>query len=188
MSRNRPRSATVTRSAILAAARSRFASEGYERTTLRAVANDVGVDAAMVIRYFRSKEALFAAAADLDLRMPDLSGVSPDDLADVLLPRFFAVWEDDETFLALLRASVTSPNIAATLRDVFASQVAPTLAVLAPDHPAERAGLVGSLILGLAVSRYVLETPALTGLDRTQLVAWVAPLLRQALTGPAPSL
>jgi AcrR family transcriptional regulator len=34
----------------LAAARRRFGTEGYERTTLRAVAADVGVDAAPVIR------------------------------------------------------------------------------------------------------------------------------------------
>jgi hypothetical protein len=39
-----------TAAEILAAARRRFGAEGYERTTLRAVAADVGVDAALVIR------------------------------------------------------------------------------------------------------------------------------------------
>lgn len=186
MSPARPRSAPATRAAILAAARARFAAEGYERTTLRAVAGDVGVDAAMVIRYFGGKEALFAEAAEFELRLPDLTGVEPEDLAGVLLPRFFAVWEEDATFLALLRASATSPTAAAKMREVFAAQVAPALAVVAPDHPVERAGLLGSLVLGLAVSRYVLATPAVAAMDRDELVAWVAPLLRQALTGPAP--
>ena len=186
MSPSRPRSAPATRAAILAAARSRFAAEGYERTTLRAVAGDVGVDAAMVIRYFGGKEALFAEAADLELRLPDLSGVGQEDLAGVLLPHFFAVWEDDATFLALLRASATSPKAAAVMRGVFASQVVPALASIVPDHPVERAGLLGSLVLGLAMTRYVLINPAMADMDRDEMVAWVTPLVRQALTGLAP--
>ena len=111
--------------------------------------------------------------------------MGPEDLAGVLLQRFFAVWEEDATFLALLRASATSPSAAAKMREVFASQVAPALAVVTPDHPVERAGLLGSLVLGLAVSRYVLAIPAVAAMDRAELVAWVAPLVRQALTAPA---
>lgn len=186
MASTRPRSAPVTRAAILASARARFATEGYERTTLRAIAGDVGVDAAMIIRYFGNKEALFAAAADFVLRLPDLTGVDPEDIPDVLLPHFFAVWEEHETFLALLRSSVTSSSAAATMRGVFATQVAPALAVAAPDHPLQRAGMVGALILGLAVDRYVIGTEPLATMSRAELTAWVGPLLRQLLTGPVP--
>jgi AcrR family transcriptional regulator len=46
----RPRNASQTRADILSAARRRFATEGYDETTLRAVAAEVGVDAALVIR------------------------------------------------------------------------------------------------------------------------------------------
>ena len=109
----------------LLAARRRFGSEGYERTTLRAVAADVGVDAALVIRYFGSKQDLFAAAADFEIDLPDLSNVDPDDVASILLPRFFAVWEEDETFLALLRAAMTSPLAAETLRQCLPSRWRP---------------------------------------------------------------
>jgi AcrR family transcriptional regulator len=183
----RQRSASGTRAAILAAARTRFAAEGYERTTLRAVAADVGVDAAMVHRYFGTKETLFAEAAEFDLRLPDLTGVRPEGLAAVLLPRFFAVWEDDTTFLALLRASVTSPKATEVMREVFAAQVAPALGVVAPDHALERAGLLGSLVLGLAMARYIVATPTMATMERDELVAWVAPLLSEILTGPAPT-
>ena len=51
-----------TKAAILAAARARFAAEGYRSASLRAVARDVGVDPALVVRYFGSKPGLFAAA------------------------------------------------------------------------------------------------------------------------------
>src|ERR1700738_5710718 len=125
MTATRPRNAAQTRADILSAARRRFGSEGYERTTLRAVAADVGVDAALVIRYFGSKQNLFAVAADFAIELPDLSGRDPDDVANILLQRFFAVWAEDETFVALLRAAMTSQLAADTLRQVFAPQYPP---------------------------------------------------------------
>lgn len=177
----RARDAAVTREALLVAARRRFGAEGYERTTIRAVAGDVGVDAALVIRYFGSKEGLFSRAADLDLGLPDLTGVRAGDLSRVLVDRFFAVWEDDGTFLALLRAAVTSEVAAAAMREVFAGQVAPALAAVTDDRAAERAALVGATVLGFAVGRYVLQLPPLVALDREQAQAWLGPTLRHYL-------
>jgi AcrR family transcriptional regulator len=187
MAAPRPRNAKETRADILTAARARFAKDGYDRTTLRAVAADVGVDAAMVVRYFGSKQELFASAADTRLNFPDLSAVSPDEVADVLLPHFFAVWEHDGTFLALLRAATTSPAAADRMRQVFAAQVVPTLSVMAPDHPLQRANLLGAFVLGLAISRYILATPGLAIMDRAEITRWAAPVMRQILTGPAPA-
>jgi AcrR family transcriptional regulator len=182
----RTRNAHDTRADILAAARARFGAEGYDRTTLRAVAADVGVDPALVIRYFGSKQDLFAAAAEFTLDLPDLSGVDPADVAEVLLPSFFAVWEDDTTFVALLRASMTSETARDTMRMVFATQVGPVLAAVAPDHPAQRAGLMGAFIIGLATTRYVLANPAVANLSHADLILWAGPVVRQLLVGPAP--
>src|SRR5579875_2374072 len=184
---SRPRNAAQTSADILAAARRRFAAEGYDRTTLRAVAADVGVDAALVIRYFGSKQDLFAAAADFSIDLPDLSDVDPDEVASVLLPRFFAVWEEDETFLALLRAAMTSPLAADTLRRAFAEQVAPKLISATPDHPVQRIGLMGAFVIGLAITRYVLVNPPIASLSRDELSRWAAPVITQLLVGPAPT-
>jgi AcrR family transcriptional regulator len=185
MTSARPRNASRTRADILAAARRRFGVQGYERTTLRAVAADVGVDAALVIRYFGSKQNLFAAAADFAIDLPDLSGLDPDDVANILLQRFFTVWEEDQTFVALLRAAMTSPLAADTLRQVFAKQVAPKLVTATPDHPVQRAGLTGAFVIGLAMTRYVLVNPPVANLSREELCRWAAPVIRQLLTGPA---
>ncbi len=76
------RSSADTKAAILAAARTRFAAEGYRSASIRAVARDVGVDAALVVRYFGSKPGLFAAATDIDLRVPDLSDGPADEHGD----------------------------------------------------------------------------------------------------------
>jgi AcrR family transcriptional regulator len=186
MASPRTRNATQTRADILAAARRRFGSDGYERTTLRAVAADVGVDPALVIRYFGSKQDLFAAAAEFTLDLPDLTALNPDDVADALLLSFFAVWEYDTTFVALLRAAMSSPTAADTMRRVFATQVAPKLAAVTPDHAAERAGLMGAFVVGLATTRYVLANPAVADLSHDELIAWARPVIRQLLLGAAP--
>jgi AcrR family transcriptional regulator len=60
----RPRNAEATRAAILNAARERFARESYDDVGMRDIAGDVGVDAALVSRYFGSKEDLFTAVLD----------------------------------------------------------------------------------------------------------------------------
>ena len=60
----RPRNAEATRAAILDAARERFARESYDDVGMRDIAGDVGVDAALVSRYFGSKEDLFTAVLD----------------------------------------------------------------------------------------------------------------------------
>jgi AcrR family transcriptional regulator len=186
MASPRTRNAVQTRADILVAARARFGSDGYERTTLRAVAADVGIDPALVIRYFGSKQDLFAEAAEFTLELPDLSAIPPEDVADALLPSFFAVWEDDPTFVALLRAAMTSPTAADTMRRIFATQVAPKLAAVTPDHPAQRAGLMGAFVVGLATTRYVLANPAVANLSHAELIAWARPVIRQLLVGPAP--
>ncbi|GGM95841.1 TetR/AcrR family transcriptional regulator [Streptomyces fuscichromogenes] len=58
----RRRDAAATRRALLLAARTRFTRLGYDRTTLRDVAADAGVNLALIKRYFGSKEGLFKAA------------------------------------------------------------------------------------------------------------------------------
>jgi AcrR family transcriptional regulator len=57
----RPRDASETQRLLLEAARSRFASDGYAATTVRQIADDVGVNVALINRYFESKEGLFEA-------------------------------------------------------------------------------------------------------------------------------
>ena len=187
MATKRPRNAAQTRADILAAARRRFATEGYEGTTLRAVAADVGVDAALVICYFGSKKDLFATAVEFMIELPDLSGVDPDDFAGMLLPRYFAVWEENHTFLALLRAAMTSKTAAETLCQARANHVAPKLIASTPDHHQQRIALTDAFIIGLATTRSVLANPPIANLSRDELSRWAAPVIRQLLVGPAPS-
>jgi AcrR family transcriptional regulator len=180
------RDGQATRAVILETARSQFGDHGFERTTIRSVASEAGVDPALVMHYFNSKAELFAAASRFDITFPDLSDVAPDRIADVLLPMFIAVWGPQGPFLPLLRAAATNRLAADALLEVFVDQVAPALSAVAPDHAAERAALVGSQLLGLAVARYILGVPPLAGMDDALLIEWLRPVLAHYLADPAP--
>src|SRR4051794_8307443 len=54
-----------TGEAILNVARAQFAAHGYARTTFRSVAQEAGVDPALVLYFNGSKRELFLAAATL---------------------------------------------------------------------------------------------------------------------------
>src|ERR1044071_3794931 len=82
-----------TRAAILKAAQELFAELGYERTTVRDVAARASIDPAMVMRYFGSKEGLFARASAFDLKLPDLTKTRPSQLGDTLIAHFLELWE-----------------------------------------------------------------------------------------------
>src|SRR6266516_1776718 len=62
----RSRNAAETRAALLAAARVRFARDGYEATNLRVIAADVGVNVALISRSIGSKEGLFKTVLAFD--------------------------------------------------------------------------------------------------------------------------
>ncbi|MEV4654605.1 TetR family transcriptional regulator [Micromonospora sp. NPDC049301] len=180
-----PRRSDVTRAAILQAARERFAADGYERATIRAIAADARIDPSMVMRYYGSKEGLFGAAAEFDLRLPDLTDVPPGRLGEVLVRHFLARWEGDDTLVALLRAASTNPGAAERMRGIFADQLTSTVATFGTEETmtARRAGLVASQILGLAFTRYIVRLPPMVEMDPEELVFWVAPTLQRYLTG-----
>jgi len=183
----RVRNAPATRAAILDAARDLFSTRGFDRTTIRSVGAQAGVDPALVIRYFGSKDALFAAAARVELDLPDLTGVPAERFAELLVPHFFETWEERPTFLPLLRTAASNREAAETMARVFAQQITPMVAAVAPDHAAERAALLGAQVLGLAISRFVLELPAAVAMTREQVRDWLAPAFAYFLTGSAPT-
>ena len=174
-----------TRAAILAAARERFGADGYERATIRAIAADAGIDPAMVMRYFGNKEKLFAAAAEFDLRLPDVTGIPADEVGIRLAGHVLDRWDGDETLMALLRAAVTNPAAAERMREIFAAQLGPAVLAVAPDDAPARAGLVATQVLGLALTRYVLRLPPVVAMDRDAVVGWLGPVLQHYLTGTA---
>lgn len=178
----------ATRATILAAARERFATDGYERATIRAIAGDAGVDPALVMRYYGNKEGLFAAAAEFDLRLPDFTGMPQRTVGSALVEHFLARWEDDDVLKGLLRTAATNEGAAARLREVFATQIAPKIVAVCADPKAAttRAGLVATQMMGFAFCRYILQLPPIAALKRADIVKWVAPTIQRYIFGDRP--
>jgi AcrR family transcriptional regulator len=175
-----------TRSTILDAARAIFAREGYERTTIRDIAAAAAIDPAMVIRYFRSKEELFARIAEFDLRLPDPTGMAPDRIGEAIVTHFLDIWEGEQavTGLAVMLRSAASNEIAAErLHEVFAGQVLPMLTSIGdPTDARDRAGLVASQLLGLAFARYVVKLAPVVGLSRERIIRDIGATIQAYLT------
>lgn len=178
--------AARTRARILTAARRRFAVDGYERTTIRGVAADAGIDPALVMRHFGNKQGLFAAAADVDLALPDLEGVPAERLGAAAVGHFLERWDGGDSLRVLLATAVTSSEAAARMQEIFRAQLAPFVAAAGPHDPAaaaERAGLVATQMLGLALCRYVLRLPPVVALDGEAVQRWLGPVVQRYLTG-----
>ena len=146
---------------------------------MRDVAARAAIDPAMVMRYFGSKEGLFARATAFDLQLPDLTQVARARIGTTLVAHFLDIWEgplSNSSLISLLRAAASSDDAANAIRTIFGGQVVPMLARVVP--PAElpmRAGLVATQIMGLAVTRYILKVPPVVAMDRAQLVQAARP-------------
>ncbi|WP_406216024.1 TetR family transcriptional regulator [Streptomyces canus] len=182
------RRSDATRTAILAAARERFAADGYERATIRAIAKDARIDPSMVMRYYGNKEGLFAAAVSVELELPELGSLPRHDIGRALVSRFLDLWEENEVLTALLRVGATNQAGAERMQGIFREQVMPVALRVCPDpeQAPARAALAATQLLGLALTRYVLRFPPTVALAREEIVAWLAPTVQRYLTATSP--
>jgi AcrR family transcriptional regulator len=174
------RSSQETRAVILAAARAQFGSAGYQGATIRSIAATAGIDPAMVMRYFGNKDQLFAAAAGVDLQLPELSTVDRAEIGAALVGHFFDRWEHDEGIKVLLRSSANNDDAVARLQQIFGGQLRPMIASVTDAAPV-RSGLIATQMLGLALCRYVLRLPVIADMSRQQAVELIGPTIQRYL-------
>jgi AcrR family transcriptional regulator len=165
----RPRRSDATRARILAAARDRFTTDGYERTTIRRVAADAEIDPSMVMRYFGSKEGLFAAAATVELKIPDFGATPKSQIGTALVNHFLDRWEGggDDSLQILLRTAASNQDAAARFRAVFRDEIVAMVRRVRGKAGSEVvAALIATQMLGLAYCRYILRLPPLLAMSR----------------------
>jgi AcrR family transcriptional regulator len=179
------RTSEETKAVILAAARERFGTAGFQAATIRGIAADAGIDPAMVMRYYGNKDKLFAAAVDFDLRFPDFDDTDPSRLGESLVRHFLERWEGDEALVILLRSSATNDEAAQRMREIFGGQLQPLVARVVPEsEAAARAGLIATQILGMALCRFVLRLPPVVEMSRDEVVEWLGPTIQRYLGAP----
>jgi len=82
-------------SRILTAARRLFGELGYERNTIRLVAEEASIHPSLVMRYFGTKEKLFTAASSFNLKLPDFSAIGTKNRGPAIVRHFIERWEGE---------------------------------------------------------------------------------------------
>ncbi|MBB4854457.1 AcrR family transcriptional regulator [Mycobacteroides chelonae] len=177
-----PRRSDATRAAILEAAQEHFAGVGYEKATIRAIAATAGIDPSLVMRYYGNKGKLFAAAANFDIQLPEnLTEIPRSQLGAALVEHFLEKWEADDTMVALLRATVSQESARARMAEIFSSQMVPVIESLTADRALERATLISTQMIGLAMCRYVIQLGHVPDMTHEQIIELVAPTIQYYL-------
>jgi AcrR family transcriptional regulator len=184
--------ASGTREAITRAARRRFGALGYDRTTIRVIASDAGVDPALVLHFFGSKAELFVTVMDLpfdpEAVLPGIVAGPRRTVGDRFARFIVGTLEDEQArnvVTGLVRAAASEPEAARMVRELISRRVVGPLAHgLRVENAELRATLVGSQIVGLVMARYVVGIEPLASLDPDRLVAALGPNLQRYLVGP----
>ena len=180
-----------TRGEILQAARESFADKGFSATSIRAVARQAGVDAALVHHYFDSKEELFieAMAIPVDPRRIAATIVNGPrtEIGRRIATAFLGVWESPEgqqRMKALFRSVVSSDEVARMMREGISQMIIqPVSQTLDAPDAQLRVGMVATQLVGVAIVRYLVGLEPVASVDVETLIDRLAPVLQQQLTG-----
>lgn len=186
----------MSRDAVLLAAKRQFAAHGYDKTTLRAIADDARVDPSMVLYLFGSKAALFRESLKLvlpsDLLTAEIAR-QDDDLGCRVVRAYLGLWEQPDTAasMASMVQSATSNGDAndafrGFLHDYLLTAVAGALG--GGDEARLRATLAATNLVGTGMLRYVMRVPPLSSLGVDEVVGLVGPAVHRFLTAPADEL
>ena len=174
-------------------ARRRFLADGYQAVTMRSIAAEAGVDAALISYYFGSKKGLFGAALALSANPPEvllraLAG-DPATLPERVLSALLHAWDDPERRAAARhgQAAVQDPDLARLLREVLEREIVDRVAEHLGGADARlRAAAFVTQLAGVVFARYVLRVEPVATMKVDELVRHLAPGLRAALIGPRP--
>jgi AcrR family transcriptional regulator len=192
----RPPGTSDTRERILASARNLFVRNGIDKTSIRAIAKDAGVDPALVHHYFGTKTQLFAAAIHIPIDpmavIVPLQKVPVEQLGSVLPSILLSLWDSEagKGFIAELRSLLAGSDV--TLIRSFLQEVITAEVGSRVDNPPGsgriRVQFVASQLVGVVMARYILELDPFKSLPIEQIAETIAPNLQRYLTGDLPGL
>jgi AcrR family transcriptional regulator len=194
--RGRRQGEPVSRDAVLAAAKQRFAVEGYEKTTLRAIADDAHVDPSMVLYLFGSKAELFRESLrliiDPDVLVAALAA-GGEDIGTRMVRTYLGIWEHPDTaasMVAMLQSATSNSDAHEAFRAFMQSYVltAVSSALGGGEQARLRAMLAATNLVGTAILRYVMRVPPLATLPADDVVTLIAPSVTRYLTASAEEL
>ena len=183
---SRPRNAAATREAILVAANARFLAESYDQVGMRDIARDVGVDPALISRYFGSKEDLFRAVIDdcgsgTDMMEGDRSTFGARMAQDLVYgPRKEGKWA---WLLIMLRSSSSPKALEVIQRSSREGFYQPFVEWVGGEDASVRVRLMSGFMMGLSVSRDLAHGLELTPAQCEDLRERIAVILQDLIDG-----
>lgn len=181
-----------TRETIAAAAATLFAEQGFDRTSVRAIAREAAVDPALVTHYFGSKQRLFIEVSrfpiEPELLVQQVVTGDRDGVGIRLATLVVGVLESPEgrgRITALVRAAASEPAAAEAMRHLIeAGVIGPIARALGSDRPELRATFAGSQFVGLVMARYIVGVQPLASAPADEVARTIAPVLQHYLTEP----
>lgn len=171
-----------TRATIQAAALRLFSDAGYDKVSLRAIAREADVDPALIHHYFDSKADLFAKSV-LDLPLDTEAIVrrillgAREEIGRAAVREFLNAWGlpgGRERFTAVLRSAASDATEQRPMSEFMSREVFSRVAVELGHQDAKLRGqLAVSLLLGMALNRYVLHMPPLARARDAQVVEYL---------------
>ena len=184
-----------TQTEILEAAGREFTNRGYDGATIRGIATAAGVDPALVLHYFGSKEQLFVATLHVPVNPAAvLRGVldeaAPGYLGEQLISTMLGVWDATahrNPLIAVLRSVTGEGPVADTVRQFIERSIIASFTDRLPGpEPQLRAVLIGSQVAGLLLVRYVVRLEPLASADRRRLAVIYGPTIERYAYGELP--
>ena len=181
------------REEILAAAKRAFADGGYERTTIRGVAREAGVDPALIHHYFGNKRQLFVDAMNLPANPAAIiegliESADPEELGDQMIRFMLNVWDKEEDrapLVAIVRTAMSDDQAATMVREFATREILGTIVKAArSDNQELRATLLATQVFGLLTMRYIIKLEPLASADPETVARAIGPTFQRYLTGP----
>ena len=177
-----------TETTILDAAREQFAEAGFERTTIRGIAAQAGVDPALVMQYYGNKEGLFAAATRWGGEHQRILAATSDTLAAAAIEDLlshFEAGEHKDSAVALMRNCLTHPTALTAMRDqVMCERKDAVAAALDGEDVELRAALFAACMIGLGMARYMIKLEPVASASPEDLHRLMEPVLRALVDPP----
>jgi AcrR family transcriptional regulator len=175
----RKRDSAATRAALLDAAAKLFAERGYDRTTVRDIAAEAGVNQALLFRYFGSKDALFASVMAGQGRAV-LEEEPPERLPAAVLRLMLDNQRADNLLVALLRSATDEAG--AEIRRGVGAEYARVLRTLTDADDSDlRAELVLAWLVGISVLRSASGKHSLANASAEEVIGLVLPAVTTLL-------
>jgi AcrR family transcriptional regulator len=190
----RPPGASDTRDRILVSARELFARNGFDKTSIRAVAAAADVDSALVHHYYGTKEQLFTAAIRIPIDPMTVLGplreAPVEELGYKLPSLVLPLWDSElgAGVIATIRSLLSGADVGLVrsfMREVIIEEIAARVDS-PPGTGIIRAEFVASQVAGVLMARYILELQPFASLPAEQIAETIAPNLQRYLTGELP--